>query len=86
MLWRLTRSINVFGGYEIRRFYESEDITVKPFFFSGSGDSQRWSLTPNLKVSRIISVLGTYEGRSERTFSNRQIVEHNFRIETRAFF
>jgi hypothetical protein len=85
-VWRVTKAVNVFGRYELTRFSDGEPVLVRPFFFSAPGTTHRWSLTPNIKISKLISVLSTYEGRSEDTFSGDRITEHAFRIETRAFF
>jgi hypothetical protein len=85
-VWRVTKVLNLFGRYEVTRYAEGSDTLVRPFFFSAPGTTHRWSLTPNLKVSRFISVVSTYEGRSEDTFLGNRITEHDFRIETRAFF
>jgi hypothetical protein len=43
-------------------------------------------LTPNVRISRIISIFATYSGRNERVFTGRRITEHEFRLETRAYF
>jgi hypothetical protein len=85
LLWRVKQSVNVFGRYELTAF-TGNDVTPRPFFFSSQGTTHRWSLTPNFKVSKIISILMTYEGRSEETFSGARVVEHELRMETRAFF
>jgi hypothetical protein len=85
-VWRLRKSLNLFGRYELVRFLGDEHIGVRPFFFSYKGSSHRWSSTLNIKWTKIISFLTTYQGRSEETFSGRRIVEHDFKIETRAFF
>jgi hypothetical protein len=82
----LRKSLNLFGRYELVRFLGDEHIGVRPFFFSYKGSSHRWSSTLNIKWTKIISFLTTYQGRSEETFSGRRIVEHDFKIETRAFF
>ncbi|MDH3216818.1 MAG: hypothetical protein OEN01_11065 [Candidatus Krumholzibacteria bacterium] len=85
-LWRLRKSLNLFGRYEFVYFSGEDNNSVSPFFFTDSGSSQRWSSTLNVKVSKIISFLTTYQGRSEDTFAGKRITEHDFKIETRAFF
>ena len=85
-VWRLRKSLNLFGRYELVRFLGDEWVGVRPFFFANSGTSHRWSSTLNVKWTKIISFLMTYQGRSEDTFSGRRIVEHDFKVETRAFF
>lgn len=85
-VWRLSRALNLFGRYEVTRFSSREPQGVRPLFFSNGGTTHRWSLTPNLKLSKAITMLATYEGRSEETFSGKRVTENEFRIETRAFF
>ncbi|MEE9269324.1 MAG: hypothetical protein V3V49_03600 [Candidatus Krumholzibacteria bacterium] len=85
-VWRVSKAFNVFGRYEVTRFSGEEPQGIKPLFFSNEGTTHRWSLTPNLKLSKAITMLATYEGRSEKTFSGNRITENEFRIETRAFF
>ena len=85
-VWRVSKAFNVFGRYEATRFSGEEPQGIKPLFFSNEGTTHRWSLTPNLKLSKAITMLATYEGRSEKTFSGNRITENEFRIETRAFF
>jgi hypothetical protein len=85
-VWRMRKSLNLFGRYELVHYLGEDHIAIRPFFFSNSGTSQRWSTTLNIKWTKIISFLTTYQGRSEDTFTGRRIVEHDFKIETRAFF
>jgi hypothetical protein len=85
-VWRIARPLSLFGAYELTRFDEQNSSGVRPFFFTSTGNSQRWSLTPNLRLSKVINLSATYQGRAETTFSGARIVEHDFRIETRAFF
>jgi hypothetical protein len=85
-MWRLTRSMNVFGRYEVIHVIGGDEVALRPFLFLSPGSSHRWSSTVNLKWTKIISFLTTYQGRSEQTFSGRRIVEHDFKIETRALF
>ncbi len=85
-VWRLSRAFNVFGRYEVTRFSSDEPKGIRPLFFSNGGTTHRWSLTPNLKLSKAIIMLATYEGRSEETFNGKRVTENEFRIETRAFF
>jgi hypothetical protein len=85
-VWRLTKSLNVFATYEVTRFSNPVETFVKPVFFSNPGLTHRWGLTPNLRLSKIISLLANYQGRSEETFSGKRIVDHEFTMETRAYF
>lgn len=84
--WRIARSINVFGRYEMTRYTEKSGVSIKPIFFSSSGNTHRWSLSPNVRLSQRITLVATYQGRSEKTFTGKQIVDHDFKIETRAYF
>jgi hypothetical protein len=84
--WRIARSINLFARYEVTRFTEKSGISAKPIFFSSAGNTHRWSLSPNVRLSQRITLVGTYQGRSEKTFTGKQIVDHDFKVETRAFF
>jgi hypothetical protein len=86
IVWHASKSLNVFGRYEVTRFSLPVDPGVMPIFFSQPGTTQRWSLTPNFRLSNVISLLGTYQGRSEKTFSGDRVVEHEFTVETRAYF
>ena len=85
-VWRLTNALNVFGRYEYSNVVGSNETLVQPFFFATVGSAQRWSLTPNLRISKLISINATYEGRSEQTFTGAKVTDHVFRIETRALF
>ncbi len=85
-VWRLTKSLSVFGRYEVTQFTLRDDPGIKPFFFSNPGTTHRWALTPNLRLSKVISLLGTYQGRSEKGFSGARIVDHELTVETRAYF
>jgi len=85
-VWHASKALNVFGRYEVTRFTLPNDPEVKPLFFSDPGTAHRWSLTPNLRISKVISLLGTYQGRAETTFSGQRIVDHELTVETRAFF
>ncbi|MFH1755249.1 MAG: hypothetical protein ABIA59_06055 [Candidatus Latescibacterota bacterium] len=84
--WRIAQSISLFGRYEVTRFSEKSGIAVKPAFFSSAGDTHRWSVAPNVRLAQRITLLATYQGRSEKTFTGKQIVDHDFKIETRAYF
>lgn len=86
LVWRLNKFTNVFARYEVTSFSDGGTLLVRPFFFSAPGTTHRWSLTPNVRISKYISVVAAYEGRSEDTFSGSRVTEHDFRIETRAFF
>jgi 3',5'-cyclic AMP phosphodiesterase CpdA len=85
-VWHISNAFNVFGRYEITRFTLPIDPEVKPLFFSDPGTAHRWAFTPNLRVSKVISLLATYQGRAEKTFSGKRIVDHELTVETRAFF
>ncbi|UCH85346.1 MAG: hypothetical protein JSW50_06565 [Candidatus Latescibacterota bacterium] len=85
-VWRPIKSLNVFVTYEVTRFSTDVVTVSKPVFFSNPGMTHRWGLTPNLRLSKIISLLGNYQGRSEETFSGKRIVDHEFTMETRAYF
>ncbi len=85
-VWRLTKSLNLFGRYEVTQFTLSDETGIKPFYFANPGTTHRWALTPNLRLSKVISLLGTYQGRSEETFSGSRIVDHELTVETRAYF
>jgi hypothetical protein len=84
--WRIAKSINLFARYEVTRYSEKEGISVKPIFFSSAGNTHRWSLSPNVRLAQKITLVATYQGRSEKTFTGKQIVDHDFKIETRAYF
>jgi len=86
LVWRVADQINVFGTYEFANVRDSGDALIKPILFAREGNSHRWSVTPNLRISRIISIFATYSGRNEVLFSGRRITEHEFRLETRAYF
>ena len=85
-MWRVAEQINVFGTYELASVEDTGDAAVKPIVFAREGRAHRWSITPNLRVSRIISIFATYSGRNEVVFSGRRVTEHEFRLETRAYF
>lgn len=86
LVWRVAEQINVFGTYELASVEDAGDAVVNPIIFSREGRSHRWSITPNLRLSRIISIFATYSGRNEVVFSGNRITEHEFRLETRAYF
>jgi len=86
LVWRVADQVNVFGSYELADVRDVESAAFKPLVFAREGTSQRWSVTPNVRVSRIITVFATYSGRSERVFSGKLVTEHDFRLETRAYF
>ena len=85
-VWHVSKALNVFGRYEVIHFTLPNDPEVKPLFFSDPGTAHRWAVTPNLRLSKVISLLGTYQGRAEKTFSGKRIVDHELTVETRAFF
>jgi hypothetical protein len=87
LVWRVADQINIFGTYELAEVRDDEDSPlVKPLIFAREGQAHRWSLTPNIRVSKIISIYATYSGRNEEVFSGRRVTEHDFRLETRAYF
>ena len=87
LVWRVADQINVFGTYELAEVRDDEDNPIiRPLIFAREGRSHRWSLTPNLRVSKIISIYATYSGRNEEVFSGQRVTEHDFRLETRAYF
>ncbi len=86
LVWRVAEQINVFGTYELASVRDAGDAPVKPIVFAREGASHRWSITPNLRLTRIITIFATYSGRNEIVFSGRRITEHEFRLETRAYF
>jgi hypothetical protein len=83
---RLLKTTSLFGTYEFARTLETPGTGVRPIFFSGEGNAQRWSLTGNASLSKVISLVTTYFGRSEKSFTGARIVEHNLKVETRAYF
>jgi len=86
LVWRLADQINVFATYDQTRTSDRNETLVRPIVFARDGTAHRWSITANLRVSRMISIYGTYGGRNETVFSGREITEHEFRLETRAYF
>jgi hypothetical protein len=86
LVWRVADQVNVFATYELADVSDVGEWGVRPLVFAREGTSQRWSLTPNLRVSKVISIYATYSGRSERVFSGELVTEHEFRLETRAYF
>jgi hypothetical protein len=87
LVWRVADQINVFGTYELAQVRDDDDAPpVKPLIFAREGSSHHWSLTPNFRISKIISIYDTYSGRIEEVFSGRRVTEHDFRLETRAYF
>ncbi|HEX6791785.1 MAG TPA: hypothetical protein VF247_10790 [Candidatus Krumholzibacteria bacterium] len=87
LVWRVADQVNVFGTYELARVRDDEgNPIVRPIVFAREGTSHRWSLTPNVRVSKIISIYATYSGRNEEVFSGKRVTEHDFRLETRAYF
>jgi hypothetical protein len=85
-VWRPVKSLSVFVTYELTRFSSPVATGTKPVFFSNPGVTHRWGVTPNLRLSKIISFLANYQGRSEETFSGKRIVDHELTLETRAYF
>jgi hypothetical protein len=85
-VWRLADQVNLFGTYEIAQVNDVIDTPVKPIIFAREGTSQRWSITPNIRISKVIGIFATYAGRNERVFTGERVIEHEFRLETRAYF
>jgi hypothetical protein len=85
-VWRVAEQINVFGTYELACVKNGGDALVRPIIFAREGRAHRWSITPNIRLSSIISIFATYTGRNEIVFSGRRVTEHEFRLETRAYF
>jgi hypothetical protein len=87
LVWRVADQINVFGTYE---FADVKDDAggpaIKPLVFAHEGRAHQWSLTPNFRISKMISIYATYSGRNEQVFSGERVTEHDFRLETRAYF
>ena len=86
LVWRLAEQVNVFATYELARVTALNEVPVQPIVFSRPGTSHTWSATANLRISKIISVYATYSGRNETVFSGNRVTEHEFRLETRAYF
>jgi hypothetical protein len=86
LVWRLADQVNLFGTYEIAQVNDVIETAVKPLIFAREGTAQRWSITPNIRISKVIAIFATYSGRNERVFSGERVVEHEFRLETRAYF
>jgi hypothetical protein len=86
LVWHVSKTLNVFARYEVTRYTLPVDPGVIPLFFSTPGVAHRWSINPNFRLSKVISLLGSYQGRAESTFSGNRIVDHEFTLETRAFF
>ena len=85
-VWRITQSISVFGSYELTRVWDRTENDVKPLFFAREGNSHRWNVTPNVRVSKHITMVAAYQGRNETTFVGDRVTEHELRLETRAYF
>jgi hypothetical protein len=86
LVWRLADQVNLFGTYEIAEVEDVTEVAVKPIVFAREGTAQRWSITPNIRISKVIGIFATYSGRNERVFTGERVVEHEFRLETRAYF
>ncbi len=85
-VYRVLKYASIYGRYEVTRTLEDKGLGVKPIFFSSEGDAHKWSLTSNVRISKLISLVSTYFGRSEKGFLGKMIVEHNLKVETRAYF
>ena len=86
VVWRIADQLNLFGTYELAEVVDENEVLVKPIVYAREGTSQRWSITPNLRISKVIGIFATYSGRNERVFTGSRVVEHEFRLETRAYF
>ncbi len=86
LVWRIAEQLNVFGTYELTEVADQNEGLIKPIIYAREGTSQRWSITPNLRISRVIGIFATYSGRNERVFTGQRVLEHEFRLETRAYF
>ncbi|MCI0451372.1 MAG: hypothetical protein L0Z51_03145, partial [Candidatus Latescibacteria bacterium] len=86
LVWRIADQLNLFGTYELAQVNNQGETAVQPLVFAREGTSQRWSITPNIRISNIIGIFATYSGRNERVFTGQRVVEHEFRLETRAYF
>jgi len=87
LVWRVADQINVFGTYELAEVKDDDNgPLVKPLVFAREGRAHHWSLTPNFRISKMISIYATYSGRNEEVFSGKRVTEHDFRLETRAYF
>jgi hypothetical protein len=86
LVWRIASQLNLFGTYELLQVRDVTDTPVKPIIYARDGTAQRWTITPNLRISKIIGISATYSGRNERVFTGQRVVEHEFRLETRAYF
>ncbi|HXV12708.1 MAG TPA: hypothetical protein VEC56_00750, partial [Candidatus Krumholzibacteria bacterium] len=86
LVWRIADQLNLFGTYELAQVTDQNQTGVRPLVFARDGTSQRWSITPNIRISNIIGIFATYSGRNERVFTGQRVVEHEFRLETRAYF
>jgi hypothetical protein len=87
LVWRVADQINVFGTYELAQVEDDAGgPVIKPLIFARPGRAHHWSLTPNFRVSKMISIYATYSGRNEEVFSGQRVTEHDFRLETRAYF
>ncbi len=86
LVWRVSGKVNVFASYEYNQTLDRGDALIKPIPFLHAGDSHRWSVAPNIRLARVISIVATYQGRSETTFTGSRVTEHELRLETRALF
>ena len=86
LVWRLAEQLNVFGTYEFTSVTDRVETSVKPIVYARDGSAQRWSITPNIRISKVIGIFATYSGRNERVFTGQRVIEHEFRLETRAYF
>ena len=87
LVWRVADQINVSGTYELADVKDDANgPAIKPLVFAREGRAHHWSLTPNFRISKMISIYATYSGRNEEVFSGQRVTEHDFRLETRAYF
>ena len=79
VVWRMFNSTTFFGRYTWTRVWEEEGVVEKPIFFSRDGNAHRWSVTANVQLAKWLSLVATYFGRSEKSFTDKTIVEHDMK-------
>lgn len=85
-VWRIAEKVNLFGNYDYSQTFDRVAVPVAPVIFQDEGNSHRWSLTANIRLARVISLICNYTGRNETTFTGARITDHRARLETRALF
>ncbi|MDH3198398.1 MAG: hypothetical protein OEO21_09180, partial [Candidatus Krumholzibacteria bacterium] len=86
VVWRVGERINVFASYDLTQTWDRVTAPVRPVRFSDEGAAHRWTVTPNMRLARVISIVAAYTGRSETTFGGARVTRHELRLETRAIF